>query len=789
MRFWLTFVAIAALTIGWPFLLFPEILSASVRPTVVFGATLAAFVMAIGLLGPSRLLRLFAGVFALTALMGWMQVPTSAPALSHVAGLGVGLLVMSIAASWCTTENRLALGVGLFLVSGLAVLAIGLVGTTVTTPYFISDESVSWLPQVELGLSGLDDNKVNPNALGGTALLVAPLGAALIFFRSRTLGAALAVRSLAGLLSIMACFVILVTHSWSTWIAVGLLLVVLILRIGARWSWRLMAVGILVTVLVAVAVSLWSLDRSGFEGFVTDAGTSAYGRIEFWSQGIEQLKSSPWLGIGLNDFRHVYERPVPWASGIGHVHNIFLQTALDLGLFGLMAYVGLVVMLLLRADQASRGPSALAGRTAAGAGLCLVAVHAFGLADAISLGAKVGVFQWLAAGLVLAAWQLQQESKKRDLSERDGFSGPGSDDAWVPLGRPGDLVRMVTGSPPPKPLTDEGRSQAARPVADLKAAGLKLALTSLGGVAAAWLAFRSTDPSLLLGSIGRADPVFVILAVASVLVTLGTVAVRWHLLLYPGEPTRRWSPLLKATVLGQMLNIVLPIRLGELARAYLVSRSEQLAATRVVLTVAIEKLADVAMLGVAMAVVLLLTLSVPAWLEGPGRALLVAGGVAALMSIALAWRGEQIGRSIERLARVVPERWRERVARQGEVARNAVGVLQTGRGLAQFWTLSVAILLLAASTNYLVFLAFDLDLPLVAALTLLVVVQAGTTAVSVPGNIGVFHYLTALTLGAFGVEWNVAVAYAVLLHVVALGPKILLGTAVLAGAPNLITWR
>ena len=427
MTYRLTFVAIAALTIGGPFLLFPEILSASVRLPVVLGATLAAFVLAIGLLGPSRLLRLFVGVLALTAVMAWMQVQTSQAALSHVGGLAAGLLVMSIVASWCTTENRLALAVGLVLVSGLAVLALGLVGTTVETPYFVSDELVSWLPNVELGLPGLADDKVNPNALGGTALLVAPLGAALIFLRSQTLGAALAVRCLASLLSIMASFVILVTHSWNTWIAVGLALVVLILRLRARWSWRLMAAGILITVLVAVAVSLWSSDRTGFEGFVTNAGKSAYDRIEFWNQGIEQLKSSPWLGIGLNEFRRVYEPPVSWDFDIAHVHNIFLQTALDLGLFGLMAYVGLVVMLLFRADQASRGPSSLAGRTAAGGGLSLVAVHVFGMGDAISLGAKVGVFQWLAAGLVLAAWQLQQESKKRDLSERDGCSGPGSD--------------------------------------------------------------------------------------------------------------------------------------------------------------------------------------------------------------------------------------------------------------------------------------------------------------------------------------------------------------------------
>ena len=403
------------------------------RLPVVPGAALVAFVLAIGLLSPRRLLRLFVGVLALTALMAWMQVQTSQAALSHVAGLGVGLLVMSFAASWCTTENRLELAVGLFLVSGLAVLALGLVGTTIETPYFISDELVSWLPNVDLGPSGLglrgldDDTRVNQNALGGTALLVGPLGAALVFLRGQTLVAALAVRCLAGLLTIMASFVILVTHSWSTWITVGLALVVLIFRIGARWSWRLVAVGIPITVLVAVAVSLWSSDRTGFERFVTDAGASAYDRIDMWRQGIEQFKSSPWLGIGLNEYRRVYEPAVPWGGDIAHVHNIFLQTALDLGLFGLMAYVGLVGMLLLRADQASRGPSALAGRTAAGAGLSLVAVHVFGLGDAISLGAKVGVFQWLAAGLILAAWQLQEKSKKRDLSKRGAVSGPGSD--------------------------------------------------------------------------------------------------------------------------------------------------------------------------------------------------------------------------------------------------------------------------------------------------------------------------------------------------------------------------
>ena len=38
-----------------------------------------------------------------------------------------------------------------------------------------------------------------------------------------------------------------------------------------------------------------------------------------------------------------------------------------------------------------------------GSGLALVAVTLFGLADAVPLGAKIGILQWAAAGLILAA--------------------------------------------------------------------------------------------------------------------------------------------------------------------------------------------------------------------------------------------------------------------------------------------------------------------------------------------------------------------------------------------------
>lgn len=89
--------------------------------------------------------------------------------------------------------------------------------------------------------------------------------------------------------------------------------------------------------------------------------------------------------------------------------------------------------------------------------------------------------------------------------------------------------------------------------------------------------------------------------------------------------------------------------------------------------------------------------------------------------------------------------------------------------------LTALIPLTAAGTNLLIFQGFGLPVPAIAALVLLVVLQIGTAVVSVPGNVGVFHYLTVVTLAAWDVPRPTALAAAVVLHAVSLGPKVVLG--------------
>jgi O-antigen ligase len=118
----------------------------------------------------------------------------------------------------------------------------------------------------------------------------------------------------------------------------------------------------------------------------------------------------------LNHFRHVYRAPDWMREGTresAHAHNIWLQTALDLGLVGLVLYVAVLALLLRRAAAVARADSDTARRLALGSALGLVGVHLFGMADAVSLGAKVGLFQWILAGFILAASHLARPAGAR----------------------------------------------------------------------------------------------------------------------------------------------------------------------------------------------------------------------------------------------------------------------------------------------------------------------------------------------------------------------------------------
>jgi len=77
-------------------------------------------------------------------------------------------------------------------------------------------------------------------------------------------------------------------------------------------------------------------------------------RIELWKAGIRMVSDHPLTGVGLENFGHAFNaeyRPAYMVGGASAPHNIFVQAGAELGPGGLVALVGLIVLVFRRNYQ------------------------------------------------------------------------------------------------------------------------------------------------------------------------------------------------------------------------------------------------------------------------------------------------------------------------------------------------------------------------------------------------------------------------------------------------------
>jgi len=322
---------------------------------------------------------------------------------------------------------------------------------------------------------------------------------------------------------------------------------------------------------------------------------------------------------------------------------------------------------------------------------------------------------------------------------------------------------------------------AGAPLTASSALGLRLRWGSLWrpllglalGLLLLLLAARGVDLQGVWAGVRRADPGWVVLALLAVLLTTAAKVGRWRGL-FPPRGDLALRSLARALLIGQLVNALLPARLGEVARIYFVGQTESRSRARTLGTIAVEKWLDILML-LLLVLLVPIFVSLPPWFHD-SRANLAVFAIAFFgLALALSYGKDRLLSLVKSLSRFLPEGWRTRIHRATGLALGSLDVLRSpwvGLKLQGWslliWTLSILV-------NYTVFLALGLPLPFAAAVFLVVVLEVGVAVPSVPGKLGVFHYLCTLALGVFGLEKGAALGYAVLLYFVVFGPPALLG--------------
>ena len=165
-------------------------------------------------------------------------------------------------------------------------------------------------------------------------------------------------------------------------------------------------------------------------------------------------------------------------------------------------------------------------------------------------------------------------------------------------------------------------------------------------------------------SLRGADAWPIVVALMLVAATVAIGAERWRLIVFP-PPARGGSYLLfvAALLTSQMLNALLPIRVGEFGRAYWISRSDNQPLGRVLATIVAERLTDLLMLGVSL-VILFLSVVLPPWADSSGRLALSVSVLALILAVVLGKWGRQLLPTLER-----PLRWLPASVRHGGCSR------------------------------------------------------------------------------------------------------------------------
>ena len=266
-------------------------------------------------------------------------------------------------------------------------------------------------------------------------------------------------------------------------------------------------------------------------------------------------------------------------------------------------------------------------------------------------------------------------------------------------------------------------------------------------------------PGQLYQALRLANYRLVVLALVGGLAWLGVRAIAWRVLL---QNKASYSQVFFAVNEGYLLNNVLPFRLGEVARAFLLSVKANLNFWQVFPTIVIERVLDLAFA----AGLLLISLSYVVGASWARDAALASGAIvlAGLLALYLLARyREWAMRQFENLGR----RWPVLLKVGGHSVKaffDGLAVLTKG------WLFLQAVFgilmnwLIALGQYYLLMLAFIPNAKFLWVVFTLSASALGIAAPSSPGALGVYELVVVGALALFGIQAATALAFALTAH-------------------------
>lgn len=288
-----------------------------------------------------------------------------------------------------------------------------------------------------------------------------------------------------------------------------------------------------------------------------------------------------------------------------------------------------------------------------------------------------------------------------------------------------------------------------------------------------YLAVRGIEWRSLWSVLGRTNYVYLMPTVGFTMLGHYSRAFRWKFMMLPVKRIPTHS-LFAATAVGFMANNLLPARLGEFVRAYVLGHRESVSRSACFATIVYERIVDVFSLLVLL-LIMLRRVPGPEWLATSAVWILVLN-VALLVVVFLMERNRAaLRRIVSWTVHPLPHAFGRKIVDSTGSFAEGLATVSRPHTLVPIAFASVLVWLFAALGLYYCLLALDMHTPFIAAITLVVIVSMGTMIPSAPAYLGTTQYACVVSLSLFGVGKTEALAYSLLYHATQFFPVTLVG--------------
>jgi glycosyltransferase 2 family protein len=267
----------------------------------------------------------------------------------------------------------------------------------------------------------------------------------------------------------------------------------------------------------------------------------------------------------------------------------------------------------------------------------------------------------------------------------------------------------------------------------------------------------------LTGSMATINWWWIAAAVLFDILSYGCQGLRWSLLLHPIGHTSTFQTT-QAIYAGLFVNEILPMRLGEVLRIYLVSRWAQARFAAVVPSILVERFFDAIWLALAFGITVL-TVPLPKYLVDAEAILGITALSATLFFIYLVFR-KRSGSKPD--SSPVRGRWHPVAGVSKFLDKMAEGIGEIGRSRFFYSSFAVSFFLLVGQvlSYWLVMLAYGLKLSFWHGAAVFLIVHIGTIIPSAPSNVGTYQFFTVVGLTLFGINKTLATSFSIVVFLI-----------------------